>query len=177
MTSKKRSELIADVDLSPVPVTGHPRLAMMPGKDFVSESFHPAPGNQPKVFEESDAPEIKGVVLKGAKGVVNEIIPSKHIPIDAEGNKAELLMHAEEADDETYALPYLGADYEGNVAFTRPRQLKRSKNHQRHGYSKRKAKRHASWNCVYKARFKERATRLMGWMESCSELKFDKEGA
>lgn len=104
--------------------------------------------------------------LPADKGVIAEVIPDDHLPTDQEGNKADIIT-----------LPYLTADHDGNVAIPRPRQLTRSNNHQRNGYSRRKAKRRASWNGLFKVRVKDRASRLMGWLDSSSELKFDKNAA
>lgn len=127
-------DAIGKVELDPgVFSSGHDRAAMMGGKDFVHKSFCPMSHATVKFFEENDVPEIKGVYLKDTKGIANLVI-------------------TEEADDITYALradpvsptrTLLGmdADYDGNAACPRGKR-KVNVSHQRHGYSRRKAKRY-----------------------------------
>lgn len=133
-------DAIGKVELYPCTCSaGHDRTAMMGSRDTVHESFHPIPRATAVFFEEHDVPEIKGVHLKGGKGIANRVISDDELPVDAE-----------EADDTTYALradpvsptrmlPGAGADYDGNVAYPRSKR-KTNVSHQRHGYSRRKAK-------------------------------------
>lgn len=86
---------------------------------------------------------------KTDKGVIVQVIPDDHIPTDVEGNKAEILVHPRNS------MIGLSAAHDGDtlsgdqlVIVVAPNKPKQPTNHQRHGYSRRKAKR------AYQARYK-----------------------
>lgn len=118
-----------------------PRLTMMGSKEGVHESFHALPNATVKRFKEGGIPEIKGVVLKGGKGVVVQVIPDDQLPTDTEGDIAELLIPERR-------LPGLGGDHDYDMLHHFPSHAvipirakpKTRINRQRQGYSRRKAK-------------------------------------
>lgn len=118
-----------------------PRLTMMGSKEGVYELFHPLPNATVKRFKEGNIPEIKGVVLKGGKGVVVQVIPDDHVPVDTEGNKAELLAPDRRLSgldgDFDYDMLHGFPSYAVIPVYAKP---KTRVNRQRQGYSRRKAK-------------------------------------
>lgn len=134
--------------------------------------------------------KIKGVVLKGSrledvppdalksefaedetyalpadKGVVAEVIPDDQLPIDADGNKAELLI-----PERRLACP--NADFDMDILYTFPEcavipvyaKPKTRVNRQRQGYSRRKAKRAYQARAAHQVKLTRYKRRGRGYM-------------
>lgn len=142
-----------------------PRLTMMSSKEGVYESFHPLPNATVKRFKEGNIPEIKGVVLKGGKGVVVQVIPDDQLPTDTEGGIAELLAPERR-------LPGLGGDHDYDMLHTFPSHAvipvyakpKTHINRQRQGYSRRKAKRAFQARAVHRVKLTRYRRRHTGYL-------------
>lgn len=142
-----------------------PRLTMMGSKEGVYESLHPLPNATVKRFKEGNIPEIKGVVLKGGKGVVVQVIPDDQLPTDTEGNKAELLIPDRR-------LSGLGGDHDYDMLHTFPSHAvipvhakpKTRINRQRQGYSRRKAKHAYQARAVHKVKLSHYKFRGRGYL-------------
>ena len=118
--------------------------------------------NETHTLRSADCIKVTGAYADsyGGKGVVVQVIPNDQLPIDTEGNKAELLIPERR-------LPGLGGDHDYDMLHHFPSHAvipfyakpKPHINRQRQGYSRRKAKRVYQARAAYKVKLRSKAYR------------------
>lgn len=124
LVGSKTTDLFGSSEVSLKPMLTSPAPARMM---MMASSIH------------AEAAEDETYALPADKGVVVQVIPDDHLPVDTEGNKPDLLV-----TPHTSTL-YRDARETVIVTYAKP---KSPAHHQRHGYSRRKAKR------AYQPRYK-----------------------